>query len=153
MSSCAPVLLLPMLVLVLLPAPVADCAPALAAPHSANRLHACPAQVKPPTGQMFLVMRRWQQCSDLHSDLFEINGKLQQAGDRQLKCANTTLSSPIHPFPNRGPELRPLVGRAVQADQVRGRVPVQVEASRLRSKGTAEAAGTHRPPFSSPCMT
>ena len=35
---------------------------------------------------MFLVMRRWQQCSDLHSDLFEINGKLQQSGDRQLRC-------------------------------------------------------------------
>ena len=83
-------LLLPVLVLVLvlLPAPVADCAPILAAPrgHSANRLHACPAQVKPPTGKMFLVMRRWQQCSDLHSDLFEINGKLQQSGDRQLRC-------------------------------------------------------------------
>ena len=118
------------------------------------------AQVKPPVGKMFLIMRRWQQCSDLHSDLFEINGKLQQAGDRQLKCANTPTPPSSIPYPSRKHSMLPwyckhsnthkrhigVVG-AVQADQVRGGVPVQVAASQLRPKGTLEATGTHWPPF------
>ena len=59
---------------------------------------------------MFLIMRRWQQCSDLHSDLFEINGKLQQAGDRQLKCANTHTPTPPSsiPYPSRKHSMLPL---------------------------------------------
>ena len=72
-------------------------APAAAAAHACSpngELGVCvSAQVKPPVGEEFLIMRRWQECSDLHSDLGEINKKLQQAGDRQLKCANTPHTS------------------------------------------------------------
>ena len=41
--------------------------------------------MRPPYGNVFIISRRWQKCSDLHSDLFEINGRLAASDEKYAR--------------------------------------------------------------------